>query len=135
LPSSKNGISFDHLAFPHQNKLSSLLTSSIQRFLKKHDLSSKDINSIAVGIGPGSYTGTRTAVSLAKAMALALEIPLVPFCSLLPYIPSEITGSTIFLVETKQEHPFTLQLDVSKGQLFCYQLWDTAPRNSSNLCL
>jgi tRNA threonylcarbamoyl adenosine modification protein YeaZ len=115
---SQNGVSLDFLAYPHQNKLSSLLTISIQSFLKKHDLSPKDLNSIAVGIGPGSYTGTRSAVSLAKAMALALEIPLIPFCSLLPYIPKEITGPTIFLLETKQDTPFILQLDISNANFF-----------------
>ncbi|MBM3208407.1 MAG: tRNA (adenosine(37)-N6)-threonylcarbamoyltransferase complex dimerization subunit type 1 TsaB [Chlamydiae bacterium] len=116
---SKHGQLIDFLAYPHQNKLSSLLTLSIQSFLKKHDLSPKDINSISVGVGPGSYTGTRVAVSIAKAMSFALEIPLLPFCSLLAYIPKETTGHALFLLETKQSQPFILETTISADGFDC----------------
>jgi tRNA threonylcarbamoyladenosine biosynthesis protein TsaB len=40
---------------------------------------------IAVGIGPGSFTGTRVGATVAKTFAFALQIPLVTFSSnLLP---------------------------------------------------
>ncbi|NDD57966.1 MAG: tRNA (adenosine(37)-N6)-threonylcarbamoyltransferase complex dimerization subunit type 1 TsaB [Chlamydiae bacterium] len=94
---------------PHENSLSSLLPLSIQKFLKKHHLSPKELSSIYVGIGPGSYTGIRSSIALAKGISLAAEIPLYPFCSLLAYLPSQ-KGPILILKEAKNGRPYILEL-------------------------
>lgn len=43
--------------------------------LKKLKLDKKQITSITVNPGPGSFTGTRVGVALANALAFALNIP------------------------------------------------------------
>ncbi|MGZ8562111.1 MAG: tRNA (adenosine(37)-N6)-threonylcarbamoyltransferase complex dimerization subunit type 1 TsaB [Candidatus Limnocylindria bacterium] len=48
-----------------------------------------EANAIAVGIGPGSFTGLRVSMSLAKGLALALDVPLVGVPSLDAWLASE----------------------------------------------
>jgi tRNA threonylcarbamoyladenosine biosynthesis protein TsaB len=49
----------------------------MDRFLKDSNLELKDINLLAVGIGPGLYTGLRVGFSLMKGLSLALALPLI----------------------------------------------------------
>ena len=49
----------------------------IQEVLKQAGKTAKDLNAVAVGSGPGSYTGLRIGVSAAKGLTFALQIPLI----------------------------------------------------------
>jgi tRNA threonylcarbamoyladenosine biosynthesis protein TsaB len=53
------------------------LTPAINDLLKRNQLSSSDLGSIAVAIGPGSYTGLRVGLAVAKGLSLANQIPLI----------------------------------------------------------
>lgn len=53
----------------------------IARVLAERGLAVADLDRIAVGIGPGSFTGVRIAVSYAKALALAARLPLTGISS------------------------------------------------------
>jgi tRNA threonylcarbamoyl adenosine modification protein YeaZ len=46
-------------------------------------------SALAVGIGPGSFTGLRVSMSLAKGLALALDVPLVGVPSLEAWLAAE----------------------------------------------
>ena len=50
--------------------------------LAEAGISKHALDVIAVGRGPGAFTGVRLAVSLAQGMALALDVPVVPVSSL-----------------------------------------------------
>jgi len=49
----------------------------IEELLLELQLNYKDLNAIAVGQGPGSYTGLRIGISAAKGLCYALNIPLI----------------------------------------------------------
>ena len=49
----------------------------IEELLQKHKIEFKDLDSVAVGSGPGSYTGLRIGLAAAKGLCFALNIPLI----------------------------------------------------------
>lgn len=54
--------------------------------LKEVDVPLSTINLIAVGVGPGYYTGIRAGIAYGAALAEALHIPVVPLSSLQIFI-------------------------------------------------
>jgi tRNA threonylcarbamoyladenosine biosynthesis protein TsaB len=55
----------------------SMLTVFIDELLKENGITVKELEAVAVGKGPGSYTGLRIGVSVAKGIAYAASIPLI----------------------------------------------------------
>lgn len=66
------------------------LHTFIQETLGKAGISSKDLSAVAVGKGPGSFTGLRIGVSAAKGIAFAMNIPLISFNTLASFPAEDI---------------------------------------------
>ncbi|OAB46249.1 tRNA (adenosine(37)-N6)-threonylcarbamoyltransferase complex dimerization subunit type 1 TsaB [Paenibacillus glacialis] len=58
------------------------ILSIVEEVLKASSTLNTDVQGIAVGIGPGSYTGTRIAVTAAKTLAWAWNVPVVGISTL-----------------------------------------------------
>ncbi len=56
-----------------------LLTPQIQSCLEAAGWSPQDLEAVAVGIGPGSFTGVRVAINAARSLAFAISKPVFAF--------------------------------------------------------
>ncbi len=78
-----NNILSSKIVENHDNKYhSAFLISTIKEILKENNIEPRDINLIAVNIGPGSFTGIRACVTVARVMAQQLNCMAIGISSL-----------------------------------------------------
>lgn len=87
----------------------SRLMPAIDRILKDASLTLKDLDGIAVSLGPGSFTGLRIGIATAKGLAQGLNIPIVG-------IPT-LDGLAFNLFHCKDL--ICPILDARKGEVYC----------------
>ncbi|WP_239618798.1 tRNA (adenosine(37)-N6)-threonylcarbamoyltransferase complex dimerization subunit type 1 TsaB [Cohnella mopanensis] len=78
----RNGERMDSTVSFTERNHSVRILSEIKDLLSRNGIQSKDLDAIAVGQGPGSYTGVRIAVTVAKTLAWTWNKPLVGVSSL-----------------------------------------------------
>tara|TARA_B100000989_G_C19424950_1_gene420327 strand:+ start:105 stop:827 length:723 start_codon:yes stop_codon:yes gene_type:complete len=61
----------NNITVPFKNELSEIIVPTIKRFLKDNSIFFKDVSFIAVGCGPGSFTGIRSVVSVALGIKIS----------------------------------------------------------------
>jgi len=85
------------------------LLPHVSRVLELSGVALGELDCIAVGIGPGSFTGVRIGVATAKGLALALQKPIVGISSLLT-LARGISSGAGWRVPV---------LDAHKGEVYC----------------
>jgi tRNA threonylcarbamoyl adenosine modification protein YeaZ len=81
----------------------------LARTLAAAGLGKSDIERVAVGIGPGSFTGLRVGIAFAQGIALGLGIPCVGVGSLAAMaagVPREHIGARVTLLDARREEVF-----------------------------
>jgi tRNA threonylcarbamoyladenosine biosynthesis protein TsaB len=82
----------------------SMLTVFVEELLKEKNLSISDLDAVAVGKGPGSYTGLRIGVSAAKGLCYGANISLIAVNTLMVLFQSAL---------------LSLKGNLKKDALFC----------------
>lgn len=87
-----DGVKFENkvILSNDKNYHSAYLISTIVEILKGHNLEPKDLDCIAIDIGPGSFTGIRACTTVARMLAQQLNIKAIGVSSL--EILSKILG-------------------------------------------
>lgn len=83
--------------FVHSEKLMPMISD----LLKNVDMKIDDVGTIAVSIGPGSFTGLRIGLTIAKGLSVGRNIPIIPvptFDALALQLSSILPDQTNFLI-------------------------------------
>ena len=101
------------------------LLEDVDALLRQGGAHSGDLDALAVGIGPGSFTGVRVGLATARGLALALELP-VAGVSTLAALAAGAPGATP-VIDARRREVFVLngeprvlapaQVEVAPGTL------------------
>ena len=84
-----------------------------QSMLDRHHLTLQEIDFLACGVGPGSYTGLRTAAATVKGVVLATAKPIVAVSSLLTLVPEGL-GRYFLMIDGGISGAYTQRVSVSE---------------------
>ena len=98
---------------------SELLTGSIKNLLDQNNLSVKDLSAVAIGIGPGSFTGLRIGFSVAKGICFPNNTKLIGVSSLkiLANSVNKKDGNILSLINDKRETFYYSVYDKSLNEI------------------
>lgn len=85
------------------------LLPMIERALSLSGWNRRQLDRVAIGIGPGSFTGLRVGIALAQGLSVGLDIPLVGVPSLQAMalaVPNERTGCRCVLLDARRGEAF-----------------------------
>ena len=80
----------------------------LEEMLAAERLAWADLTAIAVGTGPGNFTGIRIAVAAARGLALALGVP-------------AIGVTRLEALAFGRPHPVTIRIDAKRGQVYAQE--------------
>ena len=85
------------------------LTPALEQLLERCKATPKDLQALAVALGPGSFTSLRIGLAAVKGMALGLKIPIIGIPSL----------DIVAFSQPVKEIPLIAVLQAGRGRLAC----------------
>ncbi len=94
---------------------SQLLLPWVKELLNEASSKLSELDAIAVGIGPGAFTGVRLGVAAVQGLATAAKLPVLPVVSL-DAIASQLVQASSFISSGAQS--FVVALDARMGEVY-----------------
>ena len=97
-------------SIPDARRHAETLTPTIDSVMAHAGLSPRDLDAVAVGVGPGPFTGLRVGIVTATTLGLALGIPVHAVCSL---------DAIAFQIAARGEHgQFAVATDARRKEVY-----------------
>ena len=106
---------------------SQLILPLVEGLLKEANLKLNNLAAIAVGIGPGAFTGVRLGVAVVQGLAVSCELPILPVVSL-DAIASQTMHTTGF--KQSQAKTFVIAIDARMNEIY-WARYETSQNNLS----
>ena len=94
---------------------SQLLLPWVQELLSEASIELADLDAIAIGIGPGAFTGVRLGVAAVQGLATAACLPVIPVASL-DAIASQLVQTSAFIASGA--HSFVIAVDARMQEVY-----------------
>ena len=88
-----------------------------EQLLAEAGVARSQLDAIAVGRGPGAFTGVRLAVALAQGIALALDRPVVPVSTLAALAARGRDGRVVAAIDARMGEVYLGMFEVAAGQV------------------
>ena len=102
---------------------SQLLLPWIEEMLIQADISLHDLDAIAIGVGPGAFTGIRLGLAVAQGLAISSRLPVLPVASL-----DAIASQLVLSPQFRSSHAsiFAVAVDARMDEIYWakYQMSD-----------
>jgi tRNA threonylcarbamoyladenosine biosynthesis protein TsaB len=108
----------------------------ITDLLKQEGMALRDLDAIAVGVGPGAFTGVRLSIAVVQGLAYASNLPLAPVASL-DAIAASAINHPLMQGTDASKHEFTVAIDARMGEVYWanYSLRKAEPASSETIVL
>lgn len=97
-----SGRLLDAVDFHRRDPRESSVLSEIDAMLRRHRLEVRDLSLVAVGRGPGSFTGVRVGLAVALGLSLGSGVAAWPVCSLAALALNATSGHALALLDARK---------------------------------